>query len=307
MIHFADTLIEAVNAKSNPCIVGLDTRYEDIPDFIYDEVINENKILRNSAAVSKFNKIIIDLICDKIPIIKVNIAFYERLGIAGLKAFNETVNYAKTKGLVVIGDVKRMDISSTNSAYAQAYLENYADNSDNNFASVDSITSSLFFGLDSVDPFFDLCKKNKKGVFFLIKTSNKGSADFQDKQLANGNKLYEEMAQRLYEISLQDIGEYGYSSLGAVVGATFPEEAKIVRKILKKNILLVPGYGKQGGKASDLINYFNADGLGAVINSSRNIIHNNYKKNITSSDFSNIIEKNVQEMIEDINGIFRHS
>ena len=307
MKHFSDNLIDSVNNKNNPCIVGLDTRYEDIPEFIFNDLANDDRTTRNSNAMLKFNKILIDLISDKIPIIKVNIAFYERLGIAGLKVFNETINYAKELGLLVIGDVKRMDIASTNSSYAQAYLENHVENVNNNYASVDSITSSIFLGMDSIDPFFDLCKKNNKGVFFLIKTSNKGSSDFQDKQLSNGRKLYEEMAQRLFEISQQDLGEYGYSSLGAVVGATYPDEAKVIRRILKNSILLVPGYGKQGGKASDLINYFNDDGLGAVINSSRNIIHNNYQKNISESDFVKVIEKNVKDMIEDIRNIFNYS
>ena len=255
-------------------------------------------------AIWQFNKAIIDATYDLIPAVKPQIAMYEQFGIPGLVAFKKTVDYCKEKDLVVIGDIKRGDIGSTSSAYAVGHLgkvqvgtKEYAG-FDEDFATVNP-----YLGSDGVNPFIDICKKEKKGLFILVKTSNPSSGEFQD-QLINGRPLYELVGEKVAQWGADCMGDE-YSYIGAVVGATYPEMGKVLRKIMPKSYILVPGYGAQGGKGKDLVHFFNEDGLGAVVNSSRGIIAA-YKQEqyaeFGEANFADASRKAVETMVEDIDG-----
>lgn len=267
---FVDRLIDAIKLKNNPTIVGLDPKVEYIPDFIKERYIKD--LDKGADAYGKsiieFNKKIIDNIYDIVPAVKPQLAYYEMYGIPGLIAFNETCKYAKSKGLIVVADGKRNDIGSTSQAYADAYL----GSSDMFGFDVDALTVNPYLGIDGVKPFIDNCIKYDKGIFILVKTSNKSSGQLQDLTVENERTLYETVASLVDKWGNDLVGEYGYSSVGAVVGATYPNQAEKLRTIMKKAYILVPGYGAQGGTAKDAANNFNKDGLGAIVNASRSII-----------------------------------
>jgi orotidine-5'-phosphate decarboxylase len=265
-MNFADTLIEKIK-ETSPICVGLDPRYDQIPDHIKADAPTPG------AAFYEFNKGIIDAVHDLVPIVKPQIAFYEMLGLDGLAALSRTMDYAKEKGLLVLLDAKRNDIGSTAAAYANAYLDEEGD-----FAA-DALTVTPYLGSDGIKPFIDMCLKNGKGIFTLVKTSNPSSGDIQDRKVdETGQSIYELMGQLVDSWGADLIGDSGYSSVGAVVGATYPDEAKKLRKLMPTSIFLVPGYGAQGGGAADVKDCFNSDGLGAIVNSSRGIIFA-YEKN----------------------------
>ncbi|RKD34349.1 orotidine-5'-phosphate decarboxylase [Thermohalobacter berrensis] len=286
---FIDRLIEKIKEKDNPTVVGLDPRIEFIPVFL-------RKKYGDIEAVYHYNKIIIDTIKDIVPCIKPQIAFYEALGVKGLEIFKRTVEYGRKNGLIVIADIKRGDIGSTAKAYAKAYLEG-------GFVEVDAVTINPYLGEDSIVPFTDYCNKDK-GVFILAKTSNKSSKDLQD-LTTKGKRIYETVGHYIEKWGNEYIGNYGYSSVCSVVGATYPKEMKILRKIMKSAYFLVPGYGAQGGTAKDIIHSFNDDGLGAIINSSRGIIaahtKEEYKKIYKEEDFHLAIRDAAIKMKNDIN------
>lgn len=271
---FADKLIERIIMYKNHTVVGLDPRLEYIPEHILNEAVQciegeekEGKTAELAArSFLQFNKELIDNIYDIVPAVKPQIAFYERYGAAGFNCFIETCKYAKSKGMVVIGDVKRSDIGSTAEAYSEFYL------SDSSYsAATDCITINPYLGTDSLEPFIKDCDRNGKGVFILVKTSNKSSVDIQD-LVSGGKKIYEHVAALVDELGKGKKGKHGYSSIGAVVGATFREDGAKLREMMKNSYFLVPGYGAQGGTAEDVAVCFNKDGLGAVVNSSRGII-----------------------------------
>lgn len=268
-----NTLTEKIKKLEAPIVVGLDPTMKFVPAYIKKQAFAEfGETLRGAAeAIFTFNKGIVDAVCDLVPAVKPQIAMYEQFGVEGLKAFQKTVNYCKEKDLVVIGDVKRGDIGSTSAAYATAHLgkvtvgEKRLSAFDEDFATVNP-----YLGSDGVKPFVEVCKKEKKGIFVLVKTSNPSSGEFQDR-LINGRPLYEYVGEKVDEWGKECMGD-SYSYVGAVVGATYPEMGKILRKIMPKAYILVPGYGAQGGKGADLVHFFNEDGLGAIVNSSRGII-----------------------------------
>jgi len=265
MNNFADRLIHQIQRKKSCIIVGLDPRVELIPR-------SENRRQKTDAqsiaqTLLRFNKKIIDLVADEVVGVKPQSAFYEKYGYRGVKAWWETLAYAKEKGLITIADVKRGDVPSTAEAYAEAYL----GKSERDV--IDAITVNPFLGGDSLQPFIKLAQVNGKGLFVLVKTSNLGSKDFQDKTLAEGQRFYEYLAGCVRAWGRDLIGKRGYSSVGAVVGATFPEEAKRLRELMPEQFFLVPGYGAQGGKAADVSVCFKPDGLGALITAARSIIH----------------------------------
>ncbi|WP_310605006.1 orotidine-5'-phosphate decarboxylase [Anaerosporobacter sp.] len=266
-------LINKIEKTGAPIVVGLDPMLGYIPECVKAKAFAEKgETLEGAAeAIWQFNKAIVDATYDLIPAVKPQIAMYEQFGIEGLKAFKQTVDYCKEKGLVVIGDVKRGDIGSTSEAYAVGHLGKVAVGQ-NSFYGFDEdfVTVNPYLGSDGVEPFINVCKEENKGLFILVKTSNKSSGEFQD-QLVNGRPLYELVGEKVASWGESHMGD-SYSYVGAVVGATYPEMGKILRKIMPKTYILVPGYGAQGGKASDLAPYFNKDGLGAIINSSRGII-----------------------------------
>ena len=266
-------LMNKIQETNAPIVVGLDPMLSYVPSHIQQKAFAEyGETLEGAAeAIWQFNKEIIDKTYDLIPAVKPQIAMYEQFGIEGLKAYQKTVDYCKSKDLVVIGDIKRGDIGSTSAAYAVGHLgkvqvgsKSYAG-FDEDFATVNP-----YLGSDGVKPFVDVCKEEKKGLFILVKTSNPSSGEFQD-QLVDGRPLYELVGEKVAQWGEEHMGD-SYSYIGAVVGATYPEQGKVLRKIMPKAFILVPGYGAQGGKGKDLVHFFHKDGLGAIVNSSRGII-----------------------------------
>lgn len=304
MINKLVSKIQKVNA---PIVVGLDPMMTYVPECIKKKAFAEyGETLQGAAeAIWQYNKGLIDATCDLIPAVKPQIAMYEQFGIEGMIAFAKTVEYAKSKDLVVIGDVKRGDIGSTSAAYAVAHLgkvqvgtQKYAA-FDEDFATVNP-----YLGSDGIKPFLDVCKEEKKGIFVLVKTSNPSSGEFQD-QLVAGKPLYEMVGEKVAEWGAEVMGD-SYSYVGCVVGATYPEMGKILRKVMPKTYILVPGYGAQGGTAKDLAPYFNEDGLGAIVNSSRGIIAA-YKQDkyadFGDEGYADAARQAVVDMREDINSV----
>lgn len=296
---FIDNLIKRIIELKNHTVVGLDPRVELIPKFLLEETKEGSHIERVCEAFFSFNKEIIDGIYDIVPAVKPQIAFYEQYGLSGINAFFKTCEYAKSKGMMVIADVKRGDIGSTAKAYSSAYI-----GESNEAKNIDSITINPYLGSDSIEPFKNDCVKYKKGIFILVKTSNESSSEIQDLE-CNNKKIYIHVADMVNKIGIDYIGQYGYSFAGAVVGATFSEDADILRKIMKNSYFLVPGYGAQGGSAKDIVSCFNEDGLGAIINSSRGIIgayrEKKYKDRFDVSDFAKASRQAAIDMREDIN------
>ncbi len=266
-------LVEKIQKTGAPIVVGLDPMMKFIPEHITKAAFAEyGETLEGAAeAIWQYNKGIVDAIYDLVPAVKPQIAMYEQFGIPGLVAFKKTVDYCKSKDLVVIGDIKRGDIGSTSEAYAVGHLGKVKVGS-NAFYGFDEdfVTVNPYLGSDGVNPFIKVCKEEKKGLFILVKTSNPSSGEFQDR-LIDGKPLYEIVGEKVAEWGADCMGD-SYSYVGAVVGATYPEMGKVLRKVMPKSFILVPGYGAQGGKGADLVHFFNEDGLGAIINSSRGII-----------------------------------
>lgn len=303
-LHFADRLNEQIQKKSSAVCVGLDPRLEQIPECIKKKQFEEHKDPFKAAAESfiEFNKGIIDAVADLVPIVKPQIAFYEQYAVEGMRAFKETLDYAKAKGILTLADIKRGDIGSTAEAYAKAFLGKVEVNGKEvESFGADAVTIAPYLGWDGVKPFVDEARKHGKGVFVLVKTSNPSSADLQDLQMKDGNAIYEIMAQLLDSWGADEIGESGYSFVGAVVGATYPEQMKDIRKLLPQSIFLVPGYGAQGGTAQDVQAAFNDDGLGAIINSSRGIIFAWEKSDtFTEKDYADAARQAVETMLKDL-------
>lgn len=269
-----DVLIEKIKKTGNPSVAGLDPRLEFIPQYIRDSAYAKyGKTLEGAAeAVWEFNKGLIDALADVVPAVKPQSAFYEMYGLAGEAVLHKTIAYAKEKGMYVILDVKRNDIGTTAQAYSSAYIgKTDIDGKLADACPVDCITVNPYLGTDGIKPFADDCKEYDKAIFALVKTSNPSSGELQDK-LVDGKPLYEYVAELVNTWNDGTVGKYGYGAVGAVVGATYPEQAKTLRSIMKNSYFLVPGYGAQGGGAKDVKNSFNADGLGAIVNSSRGIM-----------------------------------
>ena len=297
-------LVEKIQKTGAPIVVGLDPMMKFIPEHITKTAFAElGETLEGAAeAIWQYNKGIIDAVYDLIPAVKPQIAMYEQFGIPGLIAFKKTVDYCKSKGLVVIGDIKRGDIGSTSEAYAVGHLgkvkvgNNAFYGFDEDFATVNP-----YLGSDGIKPFVKVCKEEKKGLFILVKTSNPSSGEFQDR-LIDGKPLYEIVGEKAAEWGAECMGDT-YSYIGAVVGATYPEMGKVLRKVMPKSFILVPGYGAQGGKGADLVHFFNEDGLGAIINSSRGIIAAYQQEkyaSYTSTGYAEASRAAVIDMREDI-------
>ena len=269
-------LVAQIKKTGAPIVVGLDPMMKFIPEHIKEKAFAEfGETLEGAAeAIWQYNKAIVDAIYELVPAVKPQVAMYEQFGLPGLSAFYKTVQYCKKKGLVVIGDIKRGDIGSTSEAYAVGHLGKVQVGSKSYYGfDEDFVTVNPYLGSDGVNPFIKVCKEEKKGIFVLVKTSNPSSGEFQDRQIADaGNRpLYEVVGEQVAKWGETHMGDT-YSYVGAVVGATYPEMGKVLRKIMPKSYILVPGYGAQGGKGADLVHFFNEDGLGAIVNSSRGII-----------------------------------
>lgn len=300
---FTDKLIEKVISCRNHTIVGLDPRLDYVPKFITDEIGEGNTAEKNPRLIAEafysFNKEIIDNVYDIVPAVKPQIAFYEQYGTAGFECYVKTCEYAREKGLLVVGDVKRGDIGSTAEAYSDFYLGNNEWS-----AETDCITINPYLGTDSIMPFVKDCEKNSKGLYVLVKTSNKSSVDIQDLE-SGGMKIYEHVARLVVKLGEGLIGKYGYSSIGAVVGATFRSDGIRLRELMKNVYFLVPGYGAQGGTAEDVAVCFNEDGLGALVNSSRGIIaaykNKNFSGRFSDREFGLAAREAAIAMRDDIN------
>lgn len=320
-------LIDGIVNKKAPVVVGLDPNLKFVPPHLVKNAVDRNGETLEAAAdaILEFNKAIVDATYDLIPAVKPQIAMYEQFGIPGLIAYKETVDYCHEKGLVVIADVKRGDIGSTSESYAMAHLGEIkvGDASCKPFDS-DFATVNPYLGTDGVKPFVDVCNRSDKGIFVLVKTSNPSSGEFQDQiisgedaaedtdELSKLEGVDEKSGRPLFELVADKVREWGedsmdgsYSNVGAVVGATYPGQGEAARRLMPKSYILVPGYGAQGGKAEDLKVFFNKDGLGAIVNSSRGIIaaytKDPYKERFDEYHFADASREAVKDMIEDIN------
>ena len=299
-------LVANIKKTGAPIVVGLDPMLNYIPEQVQQKAFAEyGETLEGAAeAIWQFNKEIVDKTYDLIPAVKPQIATYEQFGLPGLAAFKKTVDYCKEKGLVVIGDIKRGDIGSTSAAYAVGHIGKVKVGS-KTYAPFDEdfVTVNPYLGSDGVNPFLDVCKEEKKGIFVLVKTSNPSSGEFQDQKI-DGRPLYELVGEKVAAWGSEVMGDE-YSYVGAVVGATYPEMGKVLRKVMPKAYILVPGYGAQGGKGKDLVHFFNEDGLGAIVNSSRGIIAA-YKQekyaNYGEEAFADASRAAVEDMVADIRG-----
>lgn len=300
-------LIEKIQKTKAPICVGLDPMLSYIPEHVTKKAFAEfGETLEGAAeAIWQFNKEIVDATFDLIPSVKPQIAMYEQFGLPGLAAYDKTVKYCQEKGLIVIGDVKRGDIGSTSAAYATGHLGTVQVGSQTlSGFNTEYITVNPYLGTDGVKPFVDVCNQCDRGIFVLVKTSNPSSGEFQDR-LIDGRPLYELVAEKVVEWGDASM-DGAYSNVGAVVGATYPEMSKVLRKLMPRTYFLVPGYGAQGGTAEDLKYCFNEDGLGAVVNSSRGIIAA-YKKDAYAKfgpeHFGEASRQSVIDMIADINSV----
>lgn len=304
-----EKLISNIKKTEAPIVVGLDPTLKFVPKSLQEEAFAQyGETLEGAAeAIWQFNKKIVDAVYDLIPAVKPQIAMYEQFGIPGLVVYKRTVDYCKEKGLVVIGDIKRGDIGSTSEAYAIGHLGKVQVGSKSYYGfDEDFATINPYMGADSVKPFIKVCKEEKKGLFILVKTSNPSSGDFQD-QLVGETPLYELVGKKVTEWGLDHMGT-NYSYIGAVVGATYPEMGKVLRDIMPKSFILVPGYGAQGGKGADLVHFFDKDGLGAIVNSSRGIIAAYQQEKYATfgaENFADASRQAVLDMREDIQNALR--
>lgn len=304
-------LIEKIQRTHAPIVVGLDPMLSYVPKQVQQKAFGEfGETLEGAGeAIWQFNKAIVDAVYDLIPAVKPQVAMYEQFGLEGMKAFKRTVDYCHEKGLVVIGDVKRGDIGSTSEAYAVGHLGKVQVGSQSFYGfDEDFATVNPYLGSDGIKPFIKVCKEENKGLFILVKTSNPSSGEFQD-QLIDGRPLYEKVGEQVAAWGEEHMGGK-YSYIGAVVGATYPEQGKILRKVMPKTFILVPGYGAQGGRGKDLVHFFNEDGLGAIINSSRGIIaayrQEAYAK-FGEEHFAEASRQAVLDMIADIDGALQNA
>lgn len=307
--NMINKLVDKIKKTNAPVVVGLDPMLKYIPEHIKKAAFSQyGETLEGAAeAVWQFNKAIVDCIYDIVPAVKPQVAMYEQFGVPGMAAFKKTVDYCKQKDLVVIGDVKRGDIGSTSEAYAVAHLGKVTvGNTILSAFDEDFATVNPYLGSDGINPFLKVCQEEKKGIFILVKTSNPSSGEFQDR-IIDGRPLYEWVGEKVNEWASQCMGDQ-YSYVGAVVGATYPEMGKILRKVMPKSYILVPGYGAQGGKAEDLVHFFNKDGLGAIVNSSRGIIAAYTKEEYSKfgeTGFADASRQAAIDMINDINSALK--
>ena len=301
-----DRLINKIKETNNPTVIGLDPRYELLPKCVLEKYPNTLEGI--SQAIVEYNKALIDETYDVIPAVKPQIAFYEMFGIPGMKAFEETCKYAKQKEMIVIADIKRGDIGSTAQGYSNAYLgKTKIGEKEESIFDVDFVTVNPYMGTDCVKPFIEDCKKYGKGIFILVKTSNPSSGELQDVKLENGEEVYVKVAKLVEEWGKDLRGENGYSSIAAVVGATYPKQLKEIREIAPHTYFLIPGYGAQGGKAEDIALGFDKNGLGGIVNASRSLMcaykSELWKDKFAEKDYAKATRAEALRMKEELGGI----
>lgn len=294
-----DLLIERIKDMQNPTVAGLDTSFDYLPDDMKQGVQD----FKGAAdAIFEFNKRIVDRICDIVPCVKVQIAYYEMYGLEGMRAFLQTLQYAKAKGMLVMTDAKRNDIGATAECYAKAYLgeTDVCGRAHSAFDS-DFLTVNGYLGSDGIKPFLNWMQKRDKGIFVLVKTSNRSSGELQDLKLESGKTIYEYMGELVEKWGQESIGRYGYSSVGAVVGATHPMQAQILRRAMPHTFFLIPGYGAQGGTADDLKVCFDKEGMGGIVNSSRGILCAYRQEKYANLSFEEAARQACIDMKNDLN------
>ena len=304
MKNMMDKLIDKIKGTNNPTVIGLDPRYEMIPACIRNKY--EENLEGSAKAIEEFNKALIDEIYDVIPAIKPNVAFYEMYGLEGMKAFEETCKYAKEKGMLVIADIKRGDIGSTAKAYSNAFLgKTKIGEKEESIYDVDFVTLNPYLGIDGIKPFIEDCAQYGKGVFIIDKTSNPSSGELQDLKLENGEEVYTKVAKLVEEWGKDLRGEYGYSSISTVVGATYPKQLEDLRKVAPHTFFLIPGYGAQGGKAEDIALGFDENGIGGIVNSSRGLMcaykSDLWKDKYTEEEFEKATRAEAIRMRDELN------
>lgn len=305
-----DNLIEKIKETSNPTVMGLDPRYDMIPEVVRKKYSNDLEGI--SKAILEYNKELIDNTYDIVPAIKPQLAFYEMFGIEGMKTFKETCRYAKEKGMIVIADAKRGDIGSTAKGYSNAYLgqTSIGDEKISVFDNIDFLTVNPYMGSDSIKPFVEECVAFDKGIFVLVKTSNPSSGELQDLRLENGETVYEHVANLVEEWGKELRGKDGYSSVAAVVGATYPEQLKEIREKAPHTYFLIPGYGAQGGKAEDIALGFDGNGLGGIVNASRSLMcaykADKWKNQYREEEYGKATRAEALEMKEVLNKVIKN-
>lgn len=302
-----DKLIARIIETGNPTVVGLDPKLSYVPEFLQKTYLDQDgeSLKAASRALFRFNQSIIDAICDVVPAIKPQAAYYEMYGHHGIKTLERTIRYAHLKGMYVITDGKRNDIGATMEAYASAHLGTcmVGENECTPFGA-DALTVNGYLGTDGISPLLEVCKQRDRGIFVLVKTSNKSSGELQDR-LIDGTPIYAIMGDMCENWGKDSIGVYGYSSVGAVVGATYPEQLTELRKRLPHTFFLVPGYGAQGGGAAGLAGAFDEKGLGAIVNSSRAVMCAYMNEGCDPHDFAGAARREVLRMKEDITSHIR--
>ena len=301
-----DRLINKIKETNNPTVIGFDPRYELLPKCVLEKY--PDTLEGVSQAIVEYNKALIDETYDVIPAVKPQIAFYEMFGIPGIRAFEETCKYAKQKEMIVIADIKRGDIGSTAQGYSNAYLgKTKIGEKEESIFDVDFVTVNPYMGTDCVKPFIEDCKKYGKGIFILVKTSNPSSGELQDVKLENGEEVYVKVAKLVEEWGKDLRGENGYSSIAAVVGATYPKQLKEIREIAPHTYFLIPGYGAQGGKAEDIALGFDKNGLGGIVNASRSLMcaykSELWKDKFAEKDYAKATRAEALRMKEELGGI----
>lgn len=306
MKNAIDLLIDKVKEKNNPTVMGLDPTYDMLPDCIKEKYSKD--IEGACKGILEYNKNIIDNTYDIIPAVKPQIAFYEVFGEEGIKIYNETCKYAKSKGLILIADAKRGDIGSTAEQYSNAFIGKIKiGKNEISMFDVDFVTVNPYLGTDGIKPFIEDCKKYNKGIFILVKTSNKSSGELQDIKLENGKTVYETVANLLNSLGEELVGENGYSSVSAVVGATYPKQIKELRDIMPNAYFLIPGYGAQGGKAEDIALGFDKNKLGAIVNASRSLMYayksDKWKEMYSDNQYAEATRAEAIRMRDELNSV----
>ncbi len=298
-----DILINKIKEKNNPTVIGLDPRYDMLPECIKSKCESNSKSV--CEGILEYNKSLIDATYDIIPAVKPQIAFYEMFGVDGIQCLRDTCKYAKEKNMTVIVDMKRGDIGTTAAGYSNAYLgRTVVGEKEESFFDIDFITVNPYLGVDGVKPLIEDCKKFNKGIFILVKTSNKSSGELQDLRLEDGRTVYEKVAELVDSWGKEIIGEYGFSSVGAVVGATYPVQLKDLRKIMPNSYFLIPGYGAQGGKSEDIALGFK-NGLGGIVNASRSLMSafksDRWKEKYTDKQYAEATRAEAIRMRDELN------
>lgn len=308
MKNAMDRLIDKIKETNNPTVIGLDPKYDMIPDCIKNKY--DDSLEGVSKSILEFNKKLIDAVYDIIPAIKINIAFYEMYGLKGMETFEETCKYAKEKNMIVMADIKRGDIGTTAKAYSNAFIgRTTIGTKEEAIYDVDFVTLSPYMGTDSIKPFVEDCVKYNKGAFVIVKTSNPSSGELQDLKLESGEEVYTKVAKLVEEWGKDLVGEYGYSSISAVVGATYPKQLEDLRRVAPKTFFLIPGYGAQGGKAEDIALGFDENGIGGIVNSSRGLMcaykSDRWKGSFTDDEFDKATRQEAIRMRDELNSAIK--